>query len=35
MVPSQEDFGQYLRNANWVIQRLPVVSHVIEGAIVR
>jgi type 2A phosphatase activator TIP41 len=35
MVPNQEDFGQYLRDANWVVQRLPVVEHILEEAIVR
>jgi hypothetical protein len=35
MVPNQEDFGQFLRDANWVVQRLPVVEHVIEETIVR
>jgi type 2A phosphatase activator TIP41 len=35
MVPNQEDFGQYLRDANWVVQRLPVVEHILEEAIIR
>jgi len=35
IVPNQEDFGQFLRDANWVVQRLPVVEHVVEEVIVR
>ena len=33
MVPNQDDFGQLLRDANWVVQRLPVVDHAVEEAI--
>jgi len=35
MVPKQEDFGQFLRDANWVAQRLPVVEHVLEETTIR
>jgi hypothetical protein len=35
MVSNQEDFGQYLRDANWVVQRLPIVESVTEEMYVR
>lgn len=35
MVPKQDDYGQYLRNVNWVIQRLDVVENVVEEGFVR
>lgn len=34
MVPNQEDFGLYLRDANWVVQRIPIVDHVVEEAVI-
>jgi hypothetical protein len=34
MVPKQEDFGQFLRDANWVVPRLPLVEHIVEEAVV-
>ena len=34
-MPNPEDFGQFLRDANWVTPRLPVVEHLIEEAIVK
>ena len=35
MVPNQEDFGQFLRDANWVVQRLPIVENTTEEMYIR
>jgi hypothetical protein len=34
-VPNPEDFGQFLRDANWVVPRLPIVEHVVEEVVVK
>lgn len=35
MVPNQEDFGQFLRDVNWVVQRLPIEESTTEEMYVR
>jgi hypothetical protein len=35
MVPVQEDFGQFLRDPNWVVPRLLGIEHVVEETVVR
>ena len=35
MVPNPDDYGQFLRDANWVVPRLSLVEHSIEEAVVR